>query len=441
MSQFSYPESFQRRLLAAMIRHPRKLQDLIEPEYFASPVNTELAQIAKDVRAHPETKYAVLSKPTLLAMVKARLSEKRSSLWPMYRRAIRKIYKQKFNDLPVLVKEALAFSKHEQYRQALVLAEQDVSKRKYDSAYQRIRSLNKVEQSDLGIRYWDDYKNKNRWAEDRSGIVPTRFKLLDKAMGGGVGAGEIAIVEGSAKAGKTTFLAEVAVGGMWNQKNVAIATGELSAFKYRKRIDARLTNIDYTNLFQQRKMPVGTRKKMVAAHRLYRGDIMIKAFPAGKARIRDIEGWLDRLEDTGFHVDLLIVDYLALFLPNERYEERRLNLGQATVELRGLAFEKHIPCWTAAQVNRIGLNKAMLGPSDLAEDISQFFTLDFLIALCQTTKERGTKEDREAGKEEVGRVILAASRDTAGGAIIKVQFIRNKFQIREKGYWTGDIVE
>lgn len=439
---YSYPGSFQRRLLAALIKKPDKMRGLIEPEYFTSPVLQDIARLVISVRDEPKTKHAVLTHDTLSAMTRAYLGKRTKDLWPMYKRVLNKLYSYRQTDFPVLWAEAVEFSRQARFREAIVQAEKDIGARKFDKIIRDITELKHIgSEDDLGLDYWKDITHSHRWTEDRIGLVPTTYlRLLDKAMGGGVGRGELAIAEGGGKVGKSTFLGRVAAGGMWAGKNVAIASGELSGFKYRKRIDAMFSGIGYYDLYKQRnqkidKEAVGTRAQLEWVKKHCKGQMRIKGFPSGRARIQDIEKWLDNLEEDGFKTDLLVVDYLALFKPNDSWKDKRLDLGQTAVDLRGLAMEKQVACWSAAQVNRPGLDKPMLGPTDLAEDISLFWTLDFLVALCQTKDERGTREDREAGKAEEGRIILASSRDTISGVIIKIKINRPTFSIREAGYW------
>lgn len=440
MAEYTFNEAFQQRLLAAVVRRPDKMQGLVEPEYFTSPVFQDIAKLAAGVRNDKDTKNAVLSKTTLLMLLRDYLGGSRKDLWPMYKRATKRLYKTSLSDLPVLGKEAAEFIKHAKFKEALILAEKDVNNNKYESAMARMSSLKSVgHENDLGLDYWKDFKAADRWREDRKNLIRTfYFPKLDESMGGGAGAGELVIVEGGAKSGKSTLLGRVSAGFMWQGKKVAVASGELSAKKYRKRIDAMLSGISYFDLYNKRSLPTGTRAQLEAVRAACSGEMRIKSFPANRSRIMDIERWLDRLaEDQGFVADVLVVDYLTLFKSNEKYEDKRVSIGESAVDLRGLAMEKEIPVWTAAQVNRAGLDKPMIGPSDLAEDISLFFTLDFLIAICQTKDERGTEEDRRNGKPEKARLMLAAARDTASGAIVQVSLKRDKFIIKEEGYWTG----
>jgi hypothetical protein len=95
------------------------------------------------------------------------------------------------------------------------------------------------------------------------------------------------------------------------------------------------------------------------------------------------------------------------------------------MDLRGLAVERDIPVWTASQTNRAALNKERVGPEDIAEDISQFWTLDFMIALCQTKAEEALKPQR-------ARLLVMAARDVGMGKTIPIFIDRNTFRVWQK---------
>jgi hypothetical protein len=397
----------------------------------------DIARLTKEVYEKQNRSEVVLSRSTLLAIVKGYLGKKRSEVWPGYRKEVKELFVEDLKDRQVVLQQAIAFAKEQKFRKALVEAEKDVNSKNFGRAIQRFDKLKGMgSEFDLGIEYWKDSTNPGRWLEDRYGVIGTFYcPTLDDCMEGGLGAGELGVILGKGKGGKSTLLSRFAAGALWQGKNVAIATGELSAKKYRKRIDAMVTAIPTWKLTQLAKVSDTksdlmkklrkAQRRMVAARGHMRGSLWIKQWPTNRGSVGDIEAWLERLRQAGTEIDILFVDYVRVFKPNERFEEQRLSIGQVCMDLRGLAVERDIPVWTASQTNRGALNKERVGPEDIAEDISQFWTLDFMIALCQTKAEEALKPQR-------ARLLLMAARDVGQGKTINVFIDRNTFRVWEK---------
>lgn len=431
-----WSQAFQRRALALLIREPASVYHIVEPEYFTDPILLDIARTVKTVYEKHDVHEVRISRATLWMLLKSSLGKSKQGLYSAYRITLRKLYQDSIRDKDIVVDQVLQFARSRRYHDALIAAEQDVSVGRYDAVHQRIDGLKGFgKDNDLGIQYWGDIGSRDRYRDDRSGIVPTLyFPRLDKMMGGGPGAGELVVVLGVGKVGKTTLLGRVATGALWKAKNVAIASGELSARKYRKRIDVAITGIQPETWMRPWKMRHGTRlrwldrvqKDLRGLHRQMKGELYIKQFPTGKGTPAAIEVWLDQLAEAGTKIDILVVDYLFTFSPNIRTKERRINIGQLAVELRGIAVERGIPVWTASQGNRAALTKKRLYPQDLAEDISIFWTLDFLLALCQSKDEAEMDPPR-------GRIYLTSARDVGHGGVVQVTMDQTRYRITEEG--------
>lgn len=426
MEAYPWGESFQKKLLALMVREPVRTYAMIEPRFFTNPILVDLARIVQEVHQKHGPKGVQLSKSTLWALAKANLGKRKRELRPAYREVVRKLFKYRLADKEVILNQAFAFAKDQKFREALMMAEKDVNNGRYDVAVKRLKEAGGFgTDADLGIDYWKGL-HKERWKVDRFNVIKTwYFRKLDRMMGGGLGGGELAIILSGSKIGKSRVLARIASGALWQGKNVALATGELSARKYRKRIDSMITGIAIEKLS---KRGIRTKAVKILKHLRHqmKGSLFIKQFPSGKGSIGDVEGWVENLELAGSKIDMLVVDYLFLFNPASATGFKmdvRHRIGQVAVDLRGIAVEKNIPVWTASQGNRAALGKAVLGPKDFAEDISQFWTLDFLIALCQT------KDEEERGE---ARFLLAAARDVGSGGIIDLQIEKETLRFRER---------
>jgi len=244
-TEYKYPEEYQLRVLACWIRKPTFLKGLVEASYFSNATQQDIASAVESIRSSDETKDAKIPKVELVAMMKAFDSRKRTSLWPLYRRAIKKIYNQDLSDVRVMAKQVREFQAHCKTKTALTAALKDVDNNKIQSAINKVLAVKHIGRSSNGevLDLWEAIDRPNEWEEDREGMVPTRLKLLDKAMSGGLAAGELGIIEAPAKLGKSSLLARLGVGAMRAEKKVALASGELSAPKIRKRIYSRLMDL------------------------------------------------------------------------------------------------------------------------------------------------------------------------------------------------------
>jgi archaellum biogenesis ATPase FlaH len=409
--RYEWGESFQRKILALYIREPQTCHTFIEPIFFTDPILADIAKVVKTYYDSPAHRNAHFELTSLWATVRSHLGEDKREQWNNYKETLQHVFKIKLADRPMVLSTALEFARERKYTETLIQCEKDISAHKYQLAHQHFDALkNFGKELDVGLRYWEDI-NAERWSEDHRGQIPTiYFKALDDAMGGGPGGGELVIVLAPGKKGKSALLGQVAAGALFGGKRIALATAELSAEKYRKRIDSLLLGLQAKELERAE----GTELKNVLIRmramrrQLVHSNLYLKYFTTGKATTGDIESWLENIAQRDGPVELLIVDYLFLFRPEEHEEERRHKIGQLAVELRGIANERNIPVWTASQGNRASLSKTQLRAEDFAEDISQFWTLDFLIAICQNKEE-------EKRRPQQARLFLAAARDVAGG--------------------------
>ena len=135
---YNWNETFQLRLLAYLLRDPEKMCDVIEAQWFSSPVHKEISRILKDAyTAHG--KQIRISKSTLTELVRPTMGEQDS--WKLYKDTIKELYELPLTDKSILYKQAFEFAKESKYREALIAAEKDISNRRYQRVHERIDEL------------------------------------------------------------------------------------------------------------------------------------------------------------------------------------------------------------------------------------------------------------------------------------------------------------
>ena len=124
------------------------------------------------------------------------------------------------------------------------------------------------------------------------------------------------------------------------------------------------------------------------------GEIVIKYFPSRAVNSHALLAHVRQMEAVGFKPDLLIVDYADLLRASSRTEARYLELGAIYDELRGMAGELFIPCWTASQTQRSSISDEVIQADKIAESYGKIMVADFVISLSRTLEDKQTNTAR-----------------------------------------------
>jgi len=213
--------------------------------------------------------------------------------------------------------------------------------------------------------------------------LPTGYDLLDEKLYGGIERGTLNIVCGRSGGGKSVALQNFAVNYSKQGLNVAVISLELSEELYGLRMDSMITGLGTRGVMRDIK---NASMQVLNFFRKHHGYVYIKRMPSGatsldiKAYIHEIETVLDK------KIDVLVVDYLDLCHPAttrfkaDVWEKDKL----VSEELRDLAMEKDLICFTASQLNRTSYEAVDLDGSHIAGGISKVNTADNVFAITST---------------------------------------------------------
>lgn len=118
-----------------------------------------------------------------------------------------------------------------------------------------------------------------------------------------------------------------------------------------------------------------------------RPPLIIKEFPSGSLTTAAMEAHLDGLER--FHKitpDLIIVDYPDLM--KHDVKNKRLELGQLFVDLRGIMGKRNCAGYAPTQGNRDAADASVVTGDMVAEDYSKNNTADQIMTYSQTAEEQ-----------------------------------------------------
>lgn len=130
-------------------------------------------------------------------------------------------------------------------------------------------------------------------------------------------------------------------------------------------------------------------------------NVYIRDFPTGALSMRQLEAYLDNLENTErFTPDLLIVDYPDLMDLGD--DELRIALDLQFKGIRGIAGKRNLAAAVVSQSHRSGAKTKTLGLENIAEAWAKNTHVDVAMTYSQTEAER---------KLSLARLFLAKGRN------------------------------
>jgi archaellum biogenesis ATPase FlaH len=290
-----------------------------------------------------------------------------------------------------LLTEFETFAKHKALEAAILKSADLLESGEYGACEDLVKKAVQIGlQKDLGTDYYADPRKRLEGIKSTNGQVSTGWAAMDKKLFGGFNRGELNIFAGGSGAGKSLFLANLGVNWSLAGMNVLYLTLELSESLVSMRVDSMITGIPSRDVFKSID-DVEMKVKMIGKKA---GAFQVKYMPSGKTP-NDVRSYIKELEiKTGRKVDVLLIDYLDLLMPNgAKISAENLYIKDKYVseELRNLAMELNCVFVTAAQLNRGAVEEIEFDHSHISGGLSKIQTADnvFGIFTSRAMRERG----------------------------------------------------
>ena len=223
-------------------------------------------------------------------------------------------------------------------------------------------------------------------AEQQEQGAPVGIAEVDEFTGG-ILPGELAIVAGYAKTGKSFFLVNAAVQARRQGYTPYVASLEQSVEEFEDRVDAFASGVGYGKLQRGELTPteidrLNASQEQFASY----GPFYLESPPRGERTVVSI---VNRARQLG--ANYLIIDQLSWLDTRERYRERRDEYKELIYDLKeeiGRATAGTLPCLMAVQFNRQSGPKGRGQMNNIANaaDIEQ--TVDIAYGLYRSDEMR-----------------------------------------------------
>lgn len=249
-------------------------------------------------------------------------------------------------------------------------------------------------------------KFKDQYFCDKPEGVRTGLEGLDETLGDLVG-GDMIVIGARPSVGKSALVTQIATHMVKNQgKRVGFYNLEMQDQQIYERLLAAESGISLRRIKRALAFTGDEKERFERANenikKLYTGLVI----NTGAKKISDI-----RAESRHMDYDIIIIDYMQLIRPEDRYKGNRIaEVGQISHDIKALAMELNIPIIALSQLNRLSAGKETKEPTmaELREsgDVEQDASIIMLMwNLTEDRTVKGLKVDKnrqgEVGKEKL----------------------------------------
>lgn len=236
---------------------------------------------------------------------------------------------------------------------------------------------------DLGFDYFDASQADAHWdfLKNPDVKIATKWDSVDQYTNGGFlkDGRMIALFMAQAGLGKSVFLSNLAVSFLKQNLSVVVISLEMSQDVYAQRFDAHISSKNINRLAENEQV---ARERIRAFYQKYpESNLVIKEYPPRSVNTKTIDAYLEKLKANGKRIDVIIVDYLNLVLPNKVSDSMFKDGLSVSEELRALSYKYNAPVISACQCNSEGMNSEEIDMQNISESRGIVHTVDFLAAL------------------------------------------------------------
>jgi replicative DNA helicase len=290
---------------------------------------------------------------------------------------LREAYKASGDDSRYIEEEFSTFCKNQQVKKALLSSVDLLKAGDYDSIKSMLNNALKAgDDRNIGHEYSKDIET--RYRENSRNVIPFPWKSFNNVTQGGYGGGDLVLIFGNPKGGKSWAAMAMAAHAVKLGHNVVFYALELGETYVGKRFDAILSQIPVDELDSKRNEIENIIPNI-------KGKLVIKEYPPKRATLSTIEAHLSKLD---FKPDVIFIDYLDLLSNRKTRSERKDDIDDVYTDAKGLAKELNIPIISPSQANRSGADKAILESSHIAGSFDKIMIGDIVISLSRGRKDR-----------------------------------------------------
>lgn len=431
---YGYSDEIMRKIVAMLLFESAVFiqnSEIIQAEYFENPALIDMVKLLKSFyKKYKRSPTADEFLEEMSGVISGSKKLPEDEYWKVTAEILRL---GKEGNFDYVKDKVVDFARCQGVKQAIISGVGFWKKQQYDKILVNVRKALAIGElhDSLGSFYYKDLdiRLKNRQeGSDRSDLtIPTALESLNNKLGGGLAPGEVGILLGPTKRGKTIVGVNFIKGAMLAGKDVLHYMFEGgSEDRCQRMYDATFSGVPKSELKSREdevREAVDEQFKNTGM-----GRLLVKHFPP-KPNVLMLENHLQKLRIMeNFSPAMLLIDYLGLMKPTEKMDasDRYIAFGEIIKELLSLAQREGYAIWLLHQATRAALKKERVDLDDTADSMEPMRDADLILTLNQT-KEEGESDD----VWQAMRIFIAGGREMRDRWMVDFMINKDICQVRE----------
>ena len=402
-----YGKSFQLKVLGALLTDTKfvlGVRDVVKEDYFDSQADKwiirQILSYFEQYRCTPtmevlKIEFQKIDNQILKVAVKEELKHS---------------YEASQEDLEYVKEEFTNFCRNQEMKQAILHSADLLKTGNFEAIRECVENALKA---GLKKGIGQEYKKsvEARYRENYRPVIPTPWEPVNIKLDGGLGPGDLFLIFGGPGTGKSWLAIACAANAVQNGYNVIYYTLELTEDYVGRRFDSYITGYSVKDCTIHKEEV----KKIMDE---LPGNLIIKEYAPKEASISTLEAHMQQCVDEGVRPNLIIVDYGDYLRPasKSKYVERKDEVDDVYIGLKGLLKRWNIPGISPSQVNRMGAKDDVIEGDKAAGSYDKLMVADGAMSLSRK------KEDKVAG---TGRIHIMKSRYGSDGEVYPIKINTN----------------
>jgi KaiC/GvpD/RAD55 family RecA-like ATPase len=254
-------------------------------------------------------------------------------------------------------------------------------------------------------------------SDDYRVAIPTGIDKIDETLEGGLGKGELGVIIGPSGFGKSSMTTAMASHAACKGFKVLQIVFEDRIKQIQRKHLGRITGIEAKDLSKPDNIDL-VRKTLESFpdKEKLNENLRIVKFPSGEKKAIDIKRFIQRLTNTGFKPDLVIVDYFECLAhesskdSSNEYEKE----GKTMRQFEAMAGELDIAMWIPSQGTKDSINLELVTMDKIGGSVKKAQIAHIILSIARTI------EDIEENKATIA--ILKNRAGKSGRVFQNVEF-------------------